>query len=48
MVLIMTIYTVLALVAIFMYGSTINNSVLVNIGKAKSADGKVFWENYLM
>jgi len=44
----MTIYTILAFVSIYMYGTAVNGDVLVNIGTATGPDGKVYWENYLM
>lgn len=48
MALISTIYITLALVTIFNFGSGIQDSLLKNLGDERSAEGDIYWENYLM
>ena len=42
------IYFLLALVSIYMFGTELKTQVLLNIGDAKTPDGKAFWEAYIV
>ena len=42
------IYFTLAIVSIFMFGEALDTQVLKNIGEARTADGKPFWEAYIV
>ena len=42
------IYFTLAIVSIFMFGEELETQVLINIGTARTTDGKAFWEAYIV
>ena len=43
------IYFILSIVSVYMFGTEIQSSVLLNIGNARTRDdGKAFWEAYIV
>lgn len=42
------IYFTIAIISIYMFGDDLKSQVLLNVGEARTSDGKAFWEAYIV